>query len=100
MISEGVNGSALSYTISYTDSNTGEICNSLTISASSCKQGTCTVPFINPLPCSENVGDGDIDISISANNRLGRGPPSVTTIGMISFLRIHKFEILMPRWQH
>ena len=84
MISEGVNGSALTYTISYTDSNTGEMCNSLTISALSCKQGICTVPFISPLPCSETVGDGDIDISISANNRLGKGPPSVTTIGMNS----------------
>ena len=81
MISERVSGSALSYTISYADSNTGEMCNSLTISASSCKQGMCKVPFINPLPCSENVGEGDIDISITANNRLGKGPPSVTTIG-------------------
>ena len=85
MISEGVNGSALSYTISYTDSNTGEMCNFLTISASSCKQGICTVPFINPLSCSEVVGEGDIDISITANNRLGKGPPSVTTIGMTSY---------------
>jgi hypothetical protein len=58
MISEGVDGSALSYTISYTDSSTGEMCNSLIISASSCKQGICTVPFISPLPCSETVTDG------------------------------------------
>ena len=85
MISEGVDGSALSYIISYTDSNTGELCSSLTLPASSCKQRICTVPFISPMPCSDSEivdGDGDIDISISADNRLGRGPPSVTTIGM------------------
>jgi hypothetical protein len=82
MISEGVDGSALSYTISYTDSSTGEMCNSLIISASSCKQGICTVPLISPLPCSENYEERDIDISISANNQLGQGPPSVATIGI------------------
>ena len=93
MISDGVDGSALSYIISYTDSNTGEMCNSLTISASSCKQEVCTVPFISPLPCSETVGSGDIDISISANNRLGSGPPSVTTIGMTT-AKYLKFEFM------
>ena len=83
MISNGVDGSALNYTISYTDSNTGDVCYSLTISASSCKQGICTVPSINPLPCSEREGNGNIDISISASNHLGRGPSSFATIGMI-----------------
>ena len=83
MISDGVDGSALSYVISYNDTNSGDMCNSLTISASSCKQEICTVPFISPLPCSERAGNGDIDISVSASNRLGRGPPSVTTICMI-----------------
>ena len=81
MITNGVDGSAIHYTISYIDSNTGDICSSFTISASLCVQRICTVPSISPLPCSNKVGDGDIDISISAINRLGRGPPAVTSIG-------------------
>ena len=97
MISEGVDGSALSYIISYTDSNTGELCSSLTLPASSCKQGICTVPFISPMPCSgsETVAeDGDVDISISADNRLGRGPPTVTTIGILYMNFNLKFEFM------
>ena len=100
MISEGVDGSALSYIISYTDSNTGELYSSLTLPASSCKQGTCTVPFISPMPCSDSEtvdGDGDIDISISANNRLGRGSPTVTTIGTLYMIELNfylKFEFM------
>ena len=82
MISNGVDGSALSYTISYTDSNTGDCDDSLTIPASFCTQGICTVLSINPLPCSETFGDGNVDIWISASNHLGKGPSSFTTIGM------------------
>ena len=81
--SNGVNGSALRYKISYTDTNTNDFCDSLNIAASSCKEGICTVPSISPLPCSERPGDGDIDVSISAISHLGRGPPSSTTIGMV-----------------
>ena len=88
MISNGVDGSALQYTISYTDSGTSDICDTLIISASSCVQGIRTVPSIDPLPCSERAGNGDnfIIISISASNLLGRGPPSVTTIGIITVM--------------
>ena len=80
MISNGVDGSALHYTIAYTDSNTGDVCDSLTISTSLCMQGICKVPSITPPPCSERAGDGNIDISISAISHLGRGHPSVMSI--------------------
>ena len=85
MISNGIPDSTLSYTVSYIDSNTGGTCSSLIISSSYCKQGICVVPSINPLPCADHktVGDGDIDVSISATHSLGRGPSSFTTIGMM-----------------
>ena len=81
MISNGVDGSALRYTISYADSSTGDVCDTLIISASSCLQRICTVPSLSPLPCSKRPGDGNIDIRISATNQLGTGAPSYTTLG-------------------
>ena len=89
MISNGVDGSAHNYTISYTDSNTGDVCYSLTISASSCVQGICTVPSISPPPCSEKAGNGNINISISATNQLGTGSPSFTIIGTCMIITMH-----------
>ena len=81
MISDRFDGSALNYTITYTDSTTGTTCESLTILASLCVQEICEVPPFNPLLCFERFGEGDIDISVSASNLLGKGPPSVITIG-------------------
>lgn len=81
MISDRFDGSALNYTVTYTDSTTGTICESLTILAPLCIQGICEVPPFNPLLCFERFGEGDIDISVSASNLLGKGPPSVITIG-------------------
>ena len=89
MISNGVDGSAHNYTIFYTDSNTGFICDSLTISPYfSCVDEICTVPSISPLPCTSTEGmmsgGENINISILATNSLGRGPPSVVAIGKIN----------------
>lgn len=101
MISDGVYGSALQYTISYSDSNTGDVCDTLIISASSCVQGICTVPSISPLPCSERPGPGErnIDIRISATNQLGAGAPSYTTIGKINTgnIIIYKCMVIVAR---
>ena len=89
MISNGVDGSAHNYTISYTDSNTGDVCYSLTISASCCVQGICMVPAISPPPCSNRPRNGNINVSISATNQLGTGPPSFTTIGTCSLIKMN-----------
>ena len=87
-ISNGIDGSALSYTISYTDSTTGVVCVSVTISATTCVQRVCTVPSIDPLPCSQTIGNGTIRISISATNRLGNGPATYTNIGTLINLHV------------
>ena len=83
MISSGVDGSALNYTVSYTDSSTNVICDFLVIPASSCVQNVCTVPRLDPVPCSQsfNTGIEIIDIAISATNILGKGPASLFSIG-------------------
>lgn len=88
MISNGVDGSAHLYTTSYIDSNTGETCESLTVRATSCGEmnSTCTIPYITPLPCSERVGDRNIEVAISATNRLGSGPSSITRISTKIFV--------------
>ena len=83
MISSGVDGSALNYTVSYTDSSTSATCDSLIIPASSCVQNVCTVPRLDPVPCSQSFNGGieSIDIAISATNILGKGPASLFKIG-------------------
>ena len=81
VISKGVDGSAVSYTISYIDSNTNTLCASLTIPSTACINHGCIVPHIEPLPCSQTVGNGTIDIAISAANRLGEGPATTFSIG-------------------
>ena len=72
----------------YTDSNTNTLCDSVIIySTQSCSQGVCTVPSLDPVPCSQTMqGGGAVDISILATNSLGTGPASnVIQVGM--FLR-------------
>ena len=53
MISNRVDGSAHNYTISYTESNTGDVCYSVTLSASSYVQGIYTVPYLLLAHCWE-----------------------------------------------
>ena len=83
MISSRVGGSALYYNVSYTDSSTNAICSSLIIPAYYCVQNVCTVPTLDPVPCSQSFNDGieNIDIAISATNILGRGPATLFSIG-------------------
>ena len=69
----------ISYTVTYSDiSQSGRICDSTTILASSCLNETCCHTFgvISP-PCSSS---GDISISVFATSILGDGPPSTPLI--------------------
>lgn len=82
-ISEGVDGSALNYTVIYTDTSTNTRCDTHTIPSTSCVNHVCTLPNIEPFPCSQNIGNGtlSIDVAISATNMLGEGPPYTFSIG-------------------
>ena len=74
-ITEGVDGSALSYTISYSDSVSGINCHSTTISASSCDDGICSDVFEASASLCPPLTD--ITVTVFATNILGNGPTSI-----------------------
>ena len=73
-ITDGFDGSATSYTISYTDLTSGYICGSTTIPASACENGVCSDWFdISSSLCTQST---NITVTAFATNLLGDGPPS------------------------
>jgi hypothetical protein len=81
MITDGIEGSTISYTITYVDSISGDFCNSVTIPASSCIDGMCNHTFeVTLSSCPPCV---DINITVYATNILGNGAISdPLTIGL------------------
>ena len=79
-ISDGVDGSTLSYTINYTDSGTGKVCHTTIILASSCQNGVCEHQAkAMYFKCSTSTRIG---VTVSATNVLGAGQPSIpVTLG-------------------
>ena len=74
-LSGGIDGSALSYTLVYNNSVSGDGCGSATIPASSCIDQACRHSFTyDESDCSSP--STDINITISATNILGIGLPS------------------------
>ena len=72
MIYEGIDGSVITYTINYTDSNTGEICGS---NSASCVNGMCNGMFnVSFSSCSPS---SDINVTVFALTNLGEGPPTI-----------------------
>ena len=82
IISDTIDGSATSYTITYADSLSGSTCSSSTISASLCESGTCRHLYqVSNSSCPPCV---DINITVFASNILGNGSTSdVITIGCL-----------------
>ena len=73
-ITDEVDGSAASYTITYTDSTFSYICGSTVISASTCESGVCSDWFdIASSPCARSTS---VMVTAFATNLLGDGPPS------------------------
>jgi hypothetical protein len=78
-LSDGIDGSALSYILVYNNSVSGDGCGSAIIPASSCAAGVCRHSFTyEGSGCSSF--STDVNITISATNILGIGPPSEPTI--------------------
>jgi hypothetical protein len=74
LISDGIDGSATNYTITYSDPSSGRTCDHVTILASACTtSGQCNHMFDIPSACSNFNG---IIITIFASNILGKGPSS------------------------
>lgn len=74
-ISDEIDGSALSYTLSYNDSLSGDSCGSATVPASSCVDGLCQHSFTYEGSACNSASVG-VNVSISAANVLGSGPAS------------------------
>ena len=88
-ISSGVDGSALYYVMNFINSNL-RVCNSSNISASSCdEKRACTVSPVYLTDCSR---DGNITVSVSAFNPLGKGQATNFSIGMSCKATDSKFQ--------
>ena len=80
-ISSLIGGSVLYYIMNFIDSNL-RVCNSSNISASSCNENrVCTVFPVYLMDCSQ---DGNINVSVSGFNLLGKGQATSFSIGMSS----------------
>ena len=74
-ISDGIDGSPISYTIIYSDTITGDVCLNATLSASECEGGVCR-HMLSYGSLSECSPQGTVSISAYATNILGDGPVS------------------------
>ena len=82
-ISNMVDGSAFYYIANFIDSSS-VVCNYSDISASSCdEKRVCTVSPVQLTDCSQ---DGNINVSVSAFNLLGKGQASNFSIGIHSYI--------------
>ena len=70
-ISDGIDGSATSYTISYTDALSNEMCSAVTISASFCVNRMCSHLF--EVSSSNCRPFADINVTVFGTNVLGNG---------------------------
>ena len=78
-ISNIVNGSAINYTIIYSDSTSGKSCSLITIPTSSCVNGICSHLF-DVLSSSDCPASANITTTVFGSNVFGNGPPSNPTI--------------------
>ena len=75
-ITEGIDGSASSYTIIYTDTESGgiSVCDSIKVPAFRCQEGICRHLF--DVSSSRCVNSTNISVAVYATNILGDGPAS------------------------
>ena len=88
-LTNGVDGSAISYTITYTDTKSELICKSTTIPTSSCQEETCTHYF--DVTSSNCQSSSNITLTVFATNILGNGPstkPLIITLSLSKLMNI------------
>ena len=71
-IYDGIQGNATSYTVTYSDSESGSVCGSETVSASTCTSGFCSSKF--EISTSQCPVSSDINVTVFATTNLGDGP--------------------------
>ena len=75
-----IDGSALNYTVTYSDALSGTTCGMATIPAVFCNYVCSHVFDITSSPCYKAT---NISITVSASNILGDGPPSRPSFAII-----------------
>ena len=75
IISDGIDGSATTYTLTYYNSISGIICGSAIVLATTCMDGVCrhTFTYEESACGSSSIS---VNVTISATNHLGSGPAS------------------------
>ena len=76
-ISDGVDGSAIFYTITYVDSISNSTCHSATVPTSNCIGGVCYSNYSFPsdsITCAHSL---NISVRVSASNILGNSSESL-----------------------
>ena len=76
-ISADIDGSPISYNITYSDINSGGTCGIFSVPAATCRDGVCRHASRITSPCLPNE---DIAVSVLSTNILGSGPPSQPVI--------------------
>ena len=76
---QGIDGSACSYTVNYTDSISGTLCATATISAASCMHSVCEHVLKLPSLLTFCPTLSNVTVTVFGTNRLGMGPPSNLT---------------------
>ena len=73
IISEGINGSATTYFITYTDPSTGEFCGSTSVDASTCVNGICYSNYSYERLLPGCIDSEAVNVTINALNVFGNG---------------------------
>ena len=76
-ISDDIDGSPISYNITYSDVTSGRICGTFSIPAATCQDGVCRHTSQITFPC---LPSDDITLSVLSTNILGSGPPSQSVV--------------------
>ena len=76
IIYDGINGTATSYMIYYSDSDTGKLCGSSKLSPSLCDIGICSEEFYDIVELSMCRASANINVTVSVITTLGEGPQS------------------------
>lgn len=71
IISDGIDGSATSYTITYTDAVSSDMCSEVTVPATVCVKGICSHLF--EVSSSNCRPFADISVTVFGTNVLGNG---------------------------
>ena len=78
IVYEDINGTAISYMVYFSDSDTGAICGSKKVNSSFCDNGVCSEEFDASMSLCRP--SSDINVTVFAVTNLGEGPSTIPII--------------------